>query len=822
MELGLHAIEQIVNPIELVHLLSDDLQLSGAGQYTTKCPKCESKLYILDKEFVCENSLCFFRAGSVVDYLVVRGICTWDESIETLNRILDNRIKNSYLYKNQKSITAQLKNKRKIFDLFLKKILSTSQDNIKIIQYRSALRSQGLDPEILKHSVFVLNEAETEQLKSTIESLNPDKTINISGINIVLPYFSSYHNIAHLIVLKSPDAKPDKVPVNTSRTSFFGLLQRHPGCKDTHLGFTYAVASKLNTQYGLVNPETVCLHMMHDPTSEGQAIVLPQAKYIATGVNNADLRSVSTIQRYIPKLEVITSKIFLHKEQETVPSDEFVLQCVIKELQNKISINNILSLVDLTPKSRQGLLERLHANRYFNEAEEVRNFFKTLPIYKDDKVTLFSNPHGYTLRKHNSENFNNHVSNFTIELEKNIVFSESTDIFHAGQLHFNNESFNIVFKQEELDKVTELEKVTRRATLGSVSSEINIPTIKDRSAGKYLTTYFREQIAQLPRVEGVPMLGWSPRRTSFYSPYFIADKKSVRAGKKYLHPSLVTLTNYTNDVEDTARLYYDLPDCIVNILNQSASFIARSFLSMQVRPLPFYNNSEARRLLTDIFLSLGQTCLLQLNNNMRGEEVPGLRGFPFCGVGYTSAQVVKSNVPGFILCDAGTIINEIFPPDVINKAQHTLRFIIKNVVKWAIDTKAENFQQVNSVSRSNAYSKEGANIIIDSCNLTSWPSSKTPFENLDSLLGTIGFDEVKNYFVSNINTHKLQIKNEILNKVANRQGLENELRSISKHVDFTEDTVDVDSESMLEALNSYYHMNPVLTEYFDSEKLFKY
>jgi hypothetical protein len=804
MELSLHALDQIINPLELVHLLAEDLHVENGSQYSTKCPKCDSKLFILDNEFVCENANCFFKAGSCVDYLVAKGICNWDNAIDTLNKILDDKLKNSFIFKNKTVITQQLKTKRRIFDFFLKKILNNSLENIKIVQYRNALRSQGLDPAMLRYSIFITNEAESEQLSGLINNIYPDKNVNLTGCNIILPYFSSYHNVAHVITLKTPVARPEKVLVNPSRVAFFGLLQRHPGCKETHLAQTYAEAAKINTQYSRTNPESICLHMMCDVTADKNYFNLQKATYIAGGDNNLDLRAVSNIQRHVTSLDVL---------------DEFLLNCVIKELKSNKSVNAILSLVDLPAKSRQSLLEQLHANRCFNEADEVRNFFKTLPLYKDDKVTLFSNPYGYMLCKNNSENFNNYVSNFVVELEKNIVFSESTDIFHAGQLQFNSETFNVIFKQEELDKITELEKVVRRATLGSVDNDINIPTIKDRSAGKYLTTYFREQIAQLPRVEGVPMLGWSPRRTSFYSPYFIADKNNIREGKKYLHPSLPTLANYTNEVDEVSRLYYDLPDSIVNILNQAASFIIRSFLSMQVRPLPFYNNAEGRRLLTDIFASLGQTCLLQLNHNMRGEEVAGIRGFPFCGVGYTSSQLAKSSVSGFILCDSGVTINEIFSPAIINKTQNTLRFIIKNVVKWALSTKAENFQQVNSVSRANAYSKEGASVIISACDLTSWPSSETPFENLDGLLSTIGFDEVKHYFTNNINIHKLQIKNEVLDKVHNKQGFEKELRSISKSVIFTDKTVDVDSESMLEALNSYYHMSPNISDQFDSTQL---
>ena len=92
MELSLHALDQIVNPLELVHLLAEDLHVENDSQYSTKCPKCDSKLFILDNEFVCENANCFFKAGSCIDYLVAKNICNWDNAIDTLNKILDDNL----------------------------------------------------------------------------------------------------------------------------------------------------------------------------------------------------------------------------------------------------------------------------------------------------------------------------------------------------------------------------------------------------------------------------------------------------------------------------------------------------------------------------------------------------------------------------------------------------------------------------------------------------------------------------------------------------------------------------------------------------------
>jgi hypothetical protein len=240
---------------------------------------------------------------------------------------------------------------------------------------------------------------------------------------------------------------------------------------------------------------------------------------------------------------------------------------------------------------------------------------------------------------------------------------------------------------------------------------------------------------------------------------------------------------------------------------------------MPIRAIPIYNNAEARALLSSLFSALGQTSVSQLNHNIRGEDNLGIRGFPYYSVGYICGQVNKSSLSSFILCDGGVNMSQYFDANTLEKGKQTLKYVIQKVAEWAIKTEAATFTQAHSVSRTNAYSVEGSQVIIDSCNLLSWPSSKTPFESLDNLLSGIRLEEVKQYFVKDINRHIMQIKKEALKSVNNIDGLTKELKAISKHVDINEDTIDVDSDSMIEALSSYYHTTPVLTEQFDADKL---
>lgn len=821
MELSIKSLEQIASPIEVVNLLGRPLNKGPNGYYTTNCPKCESKLYIIDKEFVCENNSCTFRAGSVADYLVASKMCKWDNVVDTLNTILENKLTDTVIFKNKASIGHRLKNRRRIYDFFLRMSLEGSVNNIDSIQYKNAIRAQGIDPDLLKWSVYVLSQDNCRLLQEMVRDLDAESKLTLSGTNIILPYFTDYHTISHIVVLRTPVAKPERFNISPNRISYFGLLQRHPRCESTKLAYTYADAAKLNTQYGRVSPENICLHMMLDAKAEGVSFTLPKAEYVITDDNNDDLRAVSILKRYIPDLHVDNHRVNIYRDNKSITSDSFIINCVMVDIRRGHNIKDILDMVDLLPQNKQDLLSRLHAESLFEEADTVRTYFKTLPIYTDDKLTLYTSPHGYTLKRNTGDNYSSYVTNFTVELEQNVVFTESTDIFHAGHVAFNGGQYPVIIKQDELERAGDLEKAVRRATLGFNGDGTDaMPTIKERSAAKPLVSYLRSCIAVLPRCEGIPMLGWSHKRTSFYAPYFITDRKGTRVGKKYFHPTIQALTNFTTDISDASHLHLNLPEEIVHVLNQAASFIVRTYLSMPVRPIALYNRAEARSLLSSIFSSIGQIAVSQLNSNIRGEEMQGVRGFPYYAVGYSYAQITKSTLPAFILCDAGVNIENIFSEEILEKGRQAMKYIVQKVAEWTLSSTASNFKSVNSVSRNNAYSVEGASIITDACGLLSWPSSKTPFENLDKLLSGIRFDEVKQFFIRDINRHIVQIKKQALEQVSvDLPGLEQELGVISKQVRITDGTIDVDSESMLEALNTFYHTPPTITEVFDPQSL---
>lgn len=818
MELNIKLLYHLVRPLEVINLLGCHLHKADNGQYNTTCPKCEKKLYILDNEVVCENGECTFRAGSIFDFVVAKEKCKWDEVIPLIDKILGGKLNTSGLCGGN-SLHYQLKAKRQLFDYFLRAGLGGTINKMQTTQYRSAIRAQGIDADALRWSVYITSKEETTTLVDLIKNINPSYNYDINGTNIILPYFSDYHTVSHIIVLDSPSGVPEKLPVIPHRISYFGLLQRHPVLGYTKLAFSYAEAAKLNTQYARMAPENVCLHVLFDAKSEGISFTPKIADYVVTNGRNDNIRAISILSRNIPTLNVDENKVGSAYNKRICTAEDYLVDVVVDNVKAGLPSKDILDIIDLSASGRQALLEKLHNHRLFEPASVIRDYFKTLPIYQDDKGTLSCTPTGYVLRKKNNDPSPTFVTNFTITLEQNVVFSETTDIYHAGNIVFNGNEYPIIIKQEETEKPNDIEKAARRATLGMEFDDINtLPTIKDRTGAKYIVAYMRECVAALPRTEGVPMLGWSARRTSFYAPHFISDIKGTRVGRKYFHPNVQVLNQYILDTLCVSRMYYGLPMQLVSIINQCAAFVARSYLGMPVRPIAVFNNTQARRMVCEIFKGLNQNSVVQLNQNIRGEEYVGNRGYPYYAVGYSYAQTTKSRIPAFILCDKGIAINEEFSNEHMDQAACTLNYVIQKVVEWAIQTSCANFKQEYSVSRATAYAAEGAAIITDACGVIDWPHNETPYQNIDAMLASIQFDDVRQYFTRDVNRHIVRITRPV-NSALDMDGLHKELSYISKHVTPTDTYIDVDSESMVEALSTYYHTEPSIPEVFDAVEL---
>jgi len=821
MELSLQALNNITSPLEIAHLLNKELVKTDDG-YNTTCPVCAQKMMIGEHDFICSSDLCTFRSGSFVDFIVASEKIPWENIIDSLDTILDGRLNGTSILRDKKDITKYLKAKRKLIEFFIRISLYGSDNNITCLQYKNLLRGQGIDPDITRASLHIIGNDDSIVLSNILNSLGVQ--IKLSGTNIILPYYSNYSTIANLILLRSPQSKPERITVHASRLSYFGLPSLDIYKNKIRLAYTYSEAAKLNTSYERVSPELKALHFLYDAKASGHYLDLPYSVYVITSGSNDNFRAVAMLQKYVKELKVDLRSVDFYNPNPEISAEDYLSTDIINKIKEDKPYIQDLSIIELSSATKETLLSKLHSERYFDAAEEIRKLFRTLPLLSDDKHTLLFSPAGYSLRKNlDSSAPEIPASNFYIELKENVVFTESLDIFHSGEMFLNGREYPILLKSDDIEKSSDLEKAVRAACVGVYSQDAGegIPTIKEKVLMRLLTPYLKQKISELPKLEGVPMLGWSPRKTSFFSPYFIADRKGIRSGKKIFHPNIPALKLFSNDIQNINILHNNLPEDIINVISQCATFIVRSYLGMPLKAIPVYNDTEARTLFRKLFQGLGQSSAYQLNHNIRGEENPGVRGYPFYSAGHTFVQANKCSLSSFNLCDAGLKITETYDAYTIEKAAQTLRYVVQKVVEWSIQTEAEVFSQVDSVSRARAYAAEGSSIIANACNIESWPEVRSKVANIDRFLSSIKYGDIEKYFTRDINRHVVQIDRTVIDNSGYGESIIDDLKLISKCIQNRESYIDVDSESMLDALSSYYHAEPNMPELFDINKFNK-
>lgn len=814
-------IELTTSPMEVVSLLGGRLKSSkNNSKYYTKCPHCSNTLLILDSGVVCVNSECSFRAGNVVDYIVAKKGCSWEAAVRILDTTLEGRVFKSVSQSLLYEAGFELKLRRQLFDFFLRQALQGYAQQMPVLKQVNNLKRNNIDPDLLQFSIFVLNGEQTRELEKILKQLLPDCPGLDYTTPIVLPYFRAHHRISKLVICPNFSSDPVIINLEPSRLSYFGLLQLHPKSSQVYLASSYADAAMHSTEFARLSPDKCCLHASLDATSTELDYVLQHASYISDKGEPEDLRNIAFIKKYINKLTVSNNKTI--QDRQGVPAIDFIINSLIDTFQYEKESLKLLKVVNLDTTEQELLLNKLHNIRHFELASQIKQFYRTQPVYREDSYVLYETVNGYSLEKEGTQNEKRLITNFTLKLHHNLVFAETTDIYHAATLVFDNKEYDVLLKQEHLDKSQSLERALRLALLSNKNiAEQKLPTIHHKASSKYLIHYIREEVSKLNHVEGVPFLGWNYHRTTFYGPDFIIDKAGLRAGKKLFHPSILGLSNFSSDSHQIGSLCQKLPIVFIDIINQIVAYLIRGFFNLRCKPLAIYNSAEARKIYRELFKGLGQQNMLQLNSNQRGDESnPALKGFPFWGSGYTQGQISRSYLPAFLFTDSGQVYGEehVYDAYTFDQARQTLRYVMTHVLEWIFATSAETFSQEHSVSRPIAYSMEGASVIMQACKLKAWPTSKSHYAALDEMLKNIPFESVRDMFVHDVNNHIIKISPEAYMQL-DTSDIQLELSGLAKNINMTEDGLEVDSLSMMDILSTYYHNSPIVPQKFNSNLL---
>lgn len=837
MEAHVKAINSLVSPAEAACELGLQPKVKD-NACIVSCPNCDKPMFVLDTGFVCSSHNCNFKAGGVIDIISLTENVSISKSCEYFFEAFASKAKKISKYKDLEflsDLTMRLRYKRKLLEFFLRR-RNSEPDRAYAIQAMGALGKAGIRLQDNRLTGFVLSTEEAAELnvilghyETGLPSLPPATAM------LVIPYFSDHHTIDSLTVSTPARPSRDHKTIELERNSrlvWAGLLQAHPATKKVELvesAMDMLIANTTHARTG--TGKEIALHCRYKSTIADVVWKPETCRYVIS--EESEATPVIALSRLDSCLSEMTLSV---KGVERNVRDYVLETCTSALIKDGFTASTklLLEAAQINEQERFTLLAKLHDARAYDTAEGVRKFLRVVLVHKDEKSLLYATPDGYlTARDESADKVP--VTNFVLDVTSNIVFPDSQDVFHAADLTIDGHRRSIVLKPTDIDRIVDLEAAVRFASGNLDSEEIlenKLPTVRDKNCGRIMSSYLRHKISEAPRIEGIPFLGWNDQRTRFYGPYWYADKKAgCIQYDAVMHPFKVDMQYFANAPFAARSLHLDLPSGAATVIAQYASMLVRSYLHYPVGAIHYYDDDKHVQAFSSLFDALGQRYMITASPNKRNTsgvvEDAGriFKGLPYLvrsfseGLNTRTVDFIRS--AAFCLGAQGCVLNDIenFKPRE-NDIKSCTAHVVFAVLEWILKTEAKTFEPAKSVSFAQCAAIEGSAIIEQACGVTTWNRKNSEYTSLEAFLADVRYEEVNQYVHYNINEHIVTLD------LASRKDLSvnaiaAEIAKLgAEKVTVEGNKITTDSASMMEALESYYHSRPTVSESFDPEALF--
>jgi hypothetical protein len=752
---------------------------------------------VLPTGLLCSNKDCFFRAGSIVDYMAVR-TGSMRAAVELLVSQFKEQIVQLSQYQSSEivpAITASAVAKRTLFEFFLRLRLDAS-DNISHAQAKGFLAAQSIDYEHVKASVYPATAEDMLTLQRLAGNLGIDIVVP-SGPVILFPYFGNHHSVAQVIAVQG--TRSHYIKLLPYRFSLFALNEGRPD-SSCQLSYEFYEAATLNSRYHSFDPAKICYGLWHNPFTRKMGVVPKQPIYLYN--SDHDAKSINVVTAFSRSC----SGLLVSPDRGTpLPWNAFLVTEVIRRLRKAGSLTSEIRLFLDTARpalnEQTQIFSELKKFNLYTLAGEIADYMRAGPVFQADNVSLFETPEGYYITRKEGD-YKTQVANFTVQLETNLTFPDSDELFHTGYLTFQGCRYPLMLENRSLDRAQDFESSARSA-LAHQDVEL-MPAVSDRAGVKHAQAYLRAMTATLPRVDGLMRLGWSGRRDSFVTPTCRIRETALETHHVF-HPSVDVLKSYrTTGLED---LGYQgrLSPGLSALVAQATALVARSFLNLPVKPIQIRNSPSARHILLEVFRGLGQKEIIRLNFNIRANntELRGTDGYPFVAYGYTTGQIERSTLPAFILGEEGTTLEGEVSTEELNYAAIMLCRAVCATAAFMIKTQGKDYRRQQAVSNETELAREGAWLIQEVCGME-WTQSPARYQMIEQMLRTTPLEKVEEVFSHYLAGQRLYIDLRLLDTSVDPVTLELELSHMTTSFAKTRNYFSVDALSGMLILNNFY------------------
>ena len=514
------------------------------------------------------------------------------------------------------------------------------------------------------------DEQNTTQTTSTLYSdFIKNHLFKESNEWVVIPYFVDFHRVGAIKFINPKDNTFYLLELVNSKFSFAGIYRLPWNIDFTNTKIRISENENISLQLGNFAKQTCneeeLLYLSINYNSSAPIVKSSLLTFNKPIVLHEEGNTNLSLERelydaFTQHGSTVSSELYIclykdFREDNSVYTFDAWIEREFKRIINTFCVNTSTGLCSYHPELSYFLNSCQFNNRkvkaklmkWLLNQNYIELFNKLSELDEDyhEYRNLYIKPtnHGYVSKQKDDSKRENEtlITNFSIKVDKNIIFPELDDILHKGRLIMGvNEEYPLIFYKNELNKGNPssiLEKIALRAftkaTFSTFDDEQKVmPIIFDPKLGNILMNIVQKEIHKASCVYGVMKPGWDYQNNIFNAvAWKVSGTKSTNKIQT-IHTLNVPIKGQggalTKDIQncyvelgidvvpfdrDLSFLNKNIKDIICSLLGN----LYRSYLGYETKPVYILDSVYSRNLIKFIFSVFSQIKPLNIPGNGR-------------------------------------------------------------------------------------------------------------------------------------------------------------------------------------------------------------
>lgn len=713
----------------------------------TKCPECSSRMFSQANSFLCENYVCSLKTATPLEYLATTKFKKdLSKAYDYYLKLIDP--KNKIVLDKHQAVT-DLILRRRLLQLVIDSFVEPNQtfDDITINGW---LRTQGINIANIQSVAVVWNQDKLNKYLGLVGGFDLKK-IPSCDYYLVVPFFTSPSSLGG-ILFTSPDMQTPVMHVLSSKKYMWaGLL------KNSRVFKEYLVTSSFSNLIELIGSNRLfitdqipllCVYV--NPAGFDYDFIPENIHYLfdtntdilATGMTSMSIDCssfrVGDINKCPTSGNACTWDSFLER----------YISASIKKFGLSSSVLCFIDSCSMSPAQEYRVLNKLMLNGFGSEATKLKTHFSNKIIFSDMNTIVSQRSDGYVVVTGKANKKISQISNFTLDVERNIAFPDQKKVISEALVNFKDQQIKVWIPLDSLETANSVEDSVRTAWIvneNSKNSEDAIPLIINKlDYRKFITPYTRNIASRCPYLQGISFLGWDFNKTKFQGPGWSVDAAGIQRSESILYPDSDFLNCFVKK-DPIDELSDEISINEKTAISVIVGIIGRGFFDKITNGIK--SSSELNEELTNMLFSLGQN--RYLSPDSREIKISQNNGFPV-GVIHTSDFYRMKTISPVIDLDRSSnlSLSGTFRPYIFH--------IVAEVIKKLINQQIEAPERFSSCDILNTLTQEGIGYINQALGVN-WDIKPTT-NYYDTLFSGITKEEIQKEVVINPSSGTVRCK----------------------------------------------------------------